>query len=162
MLLNMVGGARQSLLLTMAYFAPHDALAEALVAAARRRLRVRLMLPSLSDVKLLLIAARSFYERLMDAGVEIYERQDVVLHAKTMVVDGHTTVIGSANLDHRSIEYNCELSAIVRSDELGAQMHELFEHDVQFARRIDPDGWRGRPVADRFWQWAVSRARYLL
>jgi cardiolipin synthase len=85
-----------------------------------------------------------------------------MLHAKTMVVDGQISIVGSTNLDYRSIEYNCELSAIIRSKELGSQIQRLFEHDVQHSRRIDPDIWQHRPHWDRLGQWAVSRARYLL
>jgi cardiolipin synthase A/B len=124
--------------------------------------KVQLMLPAIGDVRLLIIAARSFYEKLMTAGVEIYERQTVVLHAKTMTIDGRTTVIGSTNLDYRSIEYNLELSAIIRSEEFGRHMQALFRNDMCFAKRISLKEWRRRPWADRLGQWAVSRARYLL
>jgi cardiolipin synthase A/B len=113
-------------------------------------------------VRLVQIAARSFYECLMTAGVEIYERQTVVLHSQTMVVDGRTSVVGSVNLDYRSIEYNMELSTVVRSEEFGRQMIELFENDVRYAKRINLSEWRKRPWQDRFVQWAVSRARYLM
>ncbi|MBV8781181.1 MAG: cardiolipin synthase B [Phycisphaerae bacterium] len=154
--------ARQSIWLTMAYFAPDDDLIRELVRAARRGVNVRLMLPSRTDVKPLLIAARSYYDRLMAAGIEIYERQHAILHAKTMVIDRRITVIGSTNLDHRSIEFNCELSAVVRSEPFGKDMHDLFENDIRYARRIDPTEWTSRPVLDRLVQWTVSRARYLL
>ena len=154
--------ARRSISLTYAYFAPDDLLVAELCRAADRGVRVRLMLPGRGDVKLLVIAARSFYELLMSHGVEVYERQNVMLHAKTMVVDGRVTVIGSANLDYRSIEYNCELSAVVRSEPFGAQVEQLFENDVRFAKRIDPVLWKSRPTWDRVGQWVVSRARYLL
>jgi len=146
----------------MAYFAPDDQLVNELIRAAKRGVRVRLMLPARSDVKLLVWAARSFYDRLIDAGVEIYERQGVILHAKTMTVDACRTIIGSSNLDSRSIEYNCELSALIRDETFGQQMHDLFENDVCYAKRIDPALWHARPMRDRFVQWAVSRARYLL
>jgi cardiolipin synthase len=162
LLCDLLTSARRSIQLTMAYFAPDDELIDALLAAARRGVKVRLMLPARSDVRLLLIAAHSFYECLLDAGVEIYERQSVILHAKTMTIDDRVTMIGSTNLDHRSIEYNFELSAVIRSAAFGKQMHDLFENDIRYARRIDPDAWRGRPVLDRFVQWAVFRARYLL
>jgi cardiolipin synthase len=109
-----------------------------------------------------LTAARSFYDRLLAAGVEVYERQHVVLHAKTACVDGQTSIIGSTNLDYRSIEYNLELSAIIRSKKFGEQMHTLFENDVSYAIRVDPKVWRRRAIRDRIGQWAVSRARYLL
>ncbi|MFN4243010.1 MAG: phospholipase D-like domain-containing protein [Tepidisphaerales bacterium] len=154
--------ARRSIHLTMAYFAPDDDLIRELCRAARRGVQVELMLPARTDVPLLVPAARSFYETLLQAGVRIYERQGAILHAKTMVIDGRISVIGSTNLDYRSIEYNLELSAVITSEELGQQMVSLFEHDVRFARRISPAQWRRRPTRDRLVQWAVSRARYLL
>jgi cardiolipin synthase len=154
--------ARQSISMTMAYFAPHDDLIDELCAAARRGVRVRLMLPGRGDVRALMIAARSFYETLMAAGVQVYEREGVVLHAKTMVVDGTISMLGSTNLDHRSIEYNLELAALIRSSKFGAQMEALFDHDVRFAKRMTPGRWKRRPRWDRVVQWGVSRARYLL
>jgi cardiolipin synthase len=162
LLCDLLSEARESIQLTIAYFAPDEDLIEELLKAARRGVRVQLMLPSRSDVKILLIAARSFYERLMDAGIDIYERQEAILHAKTMTIDRSVTVLGSTNLDHRSIEYNFELSAIIRSREFGEQMHDLFENDIRYSRRLDSEVWRGRPLADRLVQWAVIRARYLL
>jgi len=154
--------ARQSIELTMAYFAPPDELIEVLIKAAKRGVKVRLMLPGRGDVKILLTAARSFYEVLLPAGVEVYERQHVILHAKTMCIDREYTVIGSTNLDYRSIEYNLELSALIRSKEFGQQMHDLFENDVRYAKRISLKEWRKRTAIDRVAQWAVKRARYLL
>jgi cardiolipin synthase A/B len=161
-LLDALRSARSSIYITMSYFAPPDDLVEELCRAARRRVRVRLMLPGQTDVRLLLVAARAFYERLLAAGVEIYERQGCVLHAKITCIDGHTTVMGSTNLDYRSIEYNCELSIILRNPAFGAQVHDLFENDVRFSRRIVLGEWRRRPIYDRVVQWAVMRARYLL
>lgn len=159
---QLIKNARTSVEMTMAYFAPPDELVEALCKAAKRGVRVRLMLPGRGDVNLLVTAARSFYELLLQCGVEIYERQHVILHAKTMCIDREFTVLGSTNLDYRSIEYNLELSALLRSREFGENMHELFENDVRFARRISLKEWRRRPWVDRFGQWAVNRARYLL
>jgi len=159
---DLLSGATRSIELTMAYFAPPDGLIEDLCAAARRGVRVRLMLPGKGDVKLLLTAARSFYETLLAAGVEVYERQEAVLHAKTLVVDGQRVALGSTNLDYRSIEYNLEISALINSPAFGSQIHTLFEHDVRFARRITLKEWRKRPWLDQLGQWAVKRARYLL
>ncbi|HEX2970819.1 MAG TPA: phospholipase D-like domain-containing protein [Tepidisphaeraceae bacterium] len=159
---RMFGEARRSILMTMSYFAPPDDLIDELCRAAHRGVQVRLMLPGEIDVHILLTAARAFYEKLLSAGIEIYERQGAVLHAKTMCIDGHTTVLGSTNLDYRSIEYNCELSVIIRSDRFGAQMHDLFNNDIRYAKRISLAEWRRRPTYDRLVQWAVMRARYLL
>jgi cardiolipin synthase len=158
----LLGNARQSIELTMAYFAPPDELIDTLCNRAKRGVRVRLMVPGRGDVNLLVTAARSFYETLLSCGVEVYERQHVILHAKTMCIDGEYTVIGSTNLDYRSIEYNLELSAVIRNDTFGRQMQDLFENDVLYSKKIELGEWRRRPRWDRFVQWAVSRARYLL
>ena len=154
--------ARQSIQMTMAYFAPPDDLIDDICRAAKRGVKVQLMLAGEIDVPILLIAARSFYETLLGAGVEIYERGGAILHAKTLCIDKQISQIGSTNLDFRSIEYNCEISALVKSEELGEQMAELFHNDIRFARRITLREWRHRRWQDRFVQWAVNRSRYLL
>ena len=159
---SLVRSARYSLDLTIAYFAPSDDLIAELCRAARRGVHVRLMLPGKSDIQLVRFAAHAFYETLLASGVQIWERQSAVLHAKTMVVDEETSVVGSTNLDYRSIEFNCELSAVIRSREFGRQMTALFQHDIQFAQPFSLIEWRKRPLRDRMIQWAVSRARYLL
>ncbi|MGA2501533.1 MAG: phospholipase D-like domain-containing protein [Tepidisphaeraceae bacterium] len=161
-LIHMLHDATTSVYITMSYFAPPDDLIEALCVAAGRGVRVRLMFPGRTDVKLLLVAQQSFYERLLSAGAEVYERQGVILHAKTTCIDGRTVVLGSTNLDYRSIEYNCELAVVIRNSTLGSQMHDLFENDVRYSRRLALKEWRRRPVHDRVVQWAVMRARYLL
>ena len=159
---RLIDGARKSIDLTMAYFAPPEEFIDALCRAARRGVRVRLMVPGKGDVPILVIAARSFYEKLMAAGVEVYERQSVVLHAKTLVVDQEVTVIGSTNLDYRSIEYNLELSTAIKSEQFGHHARALFDHDVRFARQILLKEWRKRTYRDQFVQWVVNRSRYLL
>ena len=161
-LCRLMRSARDSILMTMAYFAPDDELIQELCRAARRGIRVRLMLPGRCDIPAVRVAARSFYEMLLECGVEIYERQGVILHGKSLVIDGHTSLLGSVNLDYRSIEYNCEISAVIRSEEFGAQMKLLFENDVCYAKKIELSEWRRRPRWDRLVQWAVSRARYWL
>ncbi|HEX8910801.1 MAG TPA: phospholipase D-like domain-containing protein [Humisphaera sp.] len=162
MITKLLCGAQRSITLTMAYFAPDDPMVDALCDRARAGVRVRLMFPGVSDVAMVRIAGRAFYDRLLEAGCEVYERQHAVLHAKTLCIDGRTTVIGSANLDYRSIELNCELSAIVRNAEFGGQIEDLFDNDVRYARRITKKEWRRVHAWDRFVMWAVSRARYVL
>jgi len=159
---HLVRDARHSVEMTIAYFAPSDEMIDQLCRAARRGVRVRLMLPGNCDMKLLRIAARSFYATLLAAGVEIFERQTAVLHAKCLVIDSRLAVIGSTNLDYRSFEYNCELSAVIHSQAFARQLHALFENDALFAERIDAGHWQNRPIRDRMVQWAVSRARYVL
>jgi len=161
-LCHLLQNAKKSIHLTMAYFAPDNVLIDELCKAGDRGVKVKLMLPGRGDMRILVIAARSFYEKLMAHGIEIYERQNVMLHAKTITVDTAISIIGSTNLDYRSIEYNCELSAVIRSPQLAEQIERLFENDMMYAKRIDPEAWHHRPHWDRFGQWVVSRMRYWL
>ncbi|HWE03050.1 MAG TPA: phospholipase D-like domain-containing protein [Tepidisphaeraceae bacterium] len=159
---NLVRGARYSLDMTIAYFIPSDILFYELLHAAHRGVQVRLMLPGRCDIKIARFAARSFYEPLLLAGVELWERQGAVLHAKTMVIDEQISVIGSVNLDYRSIEFNCELSAVIHNRVFAGQMTRLFQHDAGFAEKILLEQWRRRPWRDRAVQWAASHVRRLL
>src|SRR5690606_12147446 len=108
------------------------------------------------------VAARGYYDQLLAAGVEVYERRHAVLHAKTFCIDGRFSLVGSANLDYRSIRYNCELDVVIDSTAFGRQMHDLFEHDVRFAVRIDADEWRRRPLKARLGQRLAKAMRFLL
>jgi cardiolipin synthase A/B len=162
LLRQLLRDARRSIELTSAYFAPGDDLVELMCRAARRGLRVRLMMPSETDIPIMVTAARSFYDKMLAAGIVIYERQQVKMHSKTLVIDGEISLLGSTNFDYRSIDYNCELSAIIRSREFGRQMQDLFEHDINFSACIHPGLWRHRPIYDRFVQWLVNRSRTLL
>ncbi|HEY0007339.1 MAG TPA: phospholipase D-like domain-containing protein [Tepidisphaeraceae bacterium] len=159
---GLLKSARTDIRMTMAYFAPDDELIRALCDAAKRGVKVQLMFGAKSDMHIMVVAARAFYEVLLAAGIEIYERQHVVLHAKTMSVDNELSVVGSTNFDYRSIEYNLEISAIVRSREFASQVNQLFDHDVRYATPICAEKWRHRGIRDRLIQWTVSRLRYLL
>src|SRR4030095_12706487 len=105
-LLSAITHADESVWLTTASFIPTDSVATALRDAARRGVDVRLLLPGRSDSGFSLAAARSHYTAMLEAGVKIYEFGGAVLHAKSAVVDGVWTVIGSSNVDHRSVLYN--------------------------------------------------------
>lgn len=161
-LYRLMRGATRSISMTIAYFAPDDELIACLCETARRGVHVRLMLAGRSDVPVVIWAGRAFYDTLLDAGVEIYERQGAMLHQKSIVVDGRLGVLGSSNLDYRSIEFNLEISAIVRNEQFAAQLEALFDHDVGHSKKIDHESWRRRPVFDRLVQGAVSRLRYFL
>lgn len=160
-LYGLINCAQRRIRMTMAYFAPDDTLIRSLTDAAKRGVKVQLMFGAKSDLPVMVTAARSFYSRLMAADVEIYERQFVVLHAKTIVVDD-MSIVGSTNLDYRSTELNCEMSAIIRSDAFAGEMDKMFEHDMKFSRRIDPAEWGKRPLLDKVAQWITIHSRQLL
>lgn len=148
-LLAATRAAVRSVHVTMAYFAPGRELVDALAAAARRGVAVRLVLPGRSDVQLVQHAGRSYYAQLLEAGVQIHEMSHTVMHAKTAVIDGVLSTVGSSNLDWRSIVGNNEMDVIVLGEDFGQAMEALFERDVALSQAIDPARWQRRAWSQR-------------
>ena len=154
--------ARESVWLTTAYFVPDPNTINALKAAAKRGVDVRLLLPGITDSALAFHAGRSNYEDLLSAGVKIFEQRDVLLHAKTIVVDGVWSSIGSSNFDWRSFCHNDEVNAIFLGDNFGGQMRKVFEHDLSLAHEVTIDTWRQRGPAVKLREWLALQFDYLL
>ncbi|MGS1106436.1 phospholipase D-like domain-containing protein [Achromobacter anxifer] len=148
-LMSAFESAQEYIHITMAYFVPDPAFIEVLADAARRGVDVALVLPGFSDSSLVFHAGRSHYAELLEAGVKIYERRDALLHAKTAVVDGVWSTVGSSNLDWRSFALNYEINAVVLGPEFAAEMESLFQRDVADSVRITPEAWQARGVGDR-------------
>ena len=155
-LISAIEGAEKEILLTMAYFVPDSQLIEALKAAARRGVDVQLILPSRSDSWMVRHAGRSFYTDLLEAGVKIHERKARILHAKSAMIDGVWSTVGSTNLDWRSLLHNYELNAVVLGTEFAERMRALFQRDLAQSEAITPEKWRSRPLQDRMKE-AASR-----
>ncbi|WP_081821799.1 phospholipase D-like domain-containing protein [Achromobacter sp. DH1f] len=149
-LMSAFESAQKSIHITMAYFVPDPAFVDVLAAAAQRGVDVVLILPGFSDSSLVFNAGRSHYGKLLKAGVNIYERRDALLHAKTAVVDGVWSTVGSSNMDWRSFALNYEVNAVVLGPDFAAEMEALFQRDVADSVRITPQAWRARGVDDRF------------
>jgi cardiolipin synthase A/B len=154
--------AKKSVHITVAYFAPDIQIVEALVQAARHGVDVKIVFPSLSDAGLVFHAGRSFYSELLDAGVRIYQLQESVLHAKTAVIDGVWSTVGSANLDMRSFVYNTEINVIVLGEDFGGMMESAFREDLNNSVEITKQEWEQRPLSDRLKEWAARNLEYWL
>jgi cardiolipin synthase A/B len=148
--------------LTMAYFAPDPQMLEALKDAAARGVDVKLILPSYTDFWGIFHAGRSHYSDLLAAGVEIYERQNALLHAKTAVIDGVWSTIGSSNIDWRSFLHNDELNVVILGSDFGAQMEAAFTRDLNNSKRITLEEWERRPLKFRFMESAARIWEYWL
>ncbi|MFZ3042708.1 MAG: phospholipase D-like domain-containing protein [Thiobacillus sp.] len=133
-LLSAITSAEVSVNLTNAYFAPDPQLLDALEAAAGRGVGVTLILPSQTDSWLVFHAGRNYYDRLLRAGVKIHERQGVILHSKTALIDGVWATVGSTNLDWRSFLHNYELNAVVLGADFGQQVQTMFDRDLVAVR----------------------------
>jgi cardiolipin synthase len=152
--------AKKSIHLTAAYFVPDQQIVDALVGAARRGVDVRLVLPGVSDHSMIRYAGQAFYDQLLKGGVKIHELQIAVLHAKTAVIDGAWSTIGSANIDRRSFIHNYELNVVVIDPAFGRDMESAFNEDLRDSKEVTLEQWRHRPWGDRIREWAASLAGY--
>ena len=161
-LLSAIAHAEKTVHITMAYFVPDAQTMAALTGAAARGVDVTLVLPSYTDFWAVFHAGRSHYAELLDAGVKIYERQKTLLHAKTAVVDGVWSTVGSSNMDWRSFLHNEEATAVILGVGFGNEMEALFERDIAESVRIEPEAWRRRPLSVRVKEWAARAWEYWL
>jgi cardiolipin synthase len=142
--------ARESTDLTVAYFAPRPPFVDALVAAARRGVRVRVLVPGKHiDKNFVRIAGRAVYDALLSAGVRIWEYTPTMLHAKTLTVDGAWASVGSVNVDNRSFQLHDEATLCVQSGDFVAALTAQFEADLAVSEEIREGRWRDRPLHQR-------------
>ena len=152
-LISAITNAEQHVYLTNAYFVPDPQLRKALLDAAARGVDVRLILPAHSDSAPAFYAGRAHYSELLRGGVKIYERQGALLHAKTALVDGVWSCVGSSNLDWRSALDNDEINAVILGRDFGAQMHAAYAADLAASTQIDPVKWQHRSLLLRAKEW---------
>ena len=145
-----VAVARERVVLTTPYFVPHEGVLAELRRAALRGVEVVLVLPRRSDHAITQAAGRSQYGYLLEAGVEIREFEDGLLHAKTLTVDRRTAMISTANLDLRSFELNFELALMIWDPDFASRLHFLQSGYIDRSRRLSLAGWAGRPFVRRF------------
>lgn len=145
-----IAGARQTLYVTNSYFAPGRSFVELLTAAARRGVDVRILTAGpRTDVTIVRSAGRAWYDTLLAAGVRIYEWRPTTLHAKTFVVDGEWSTIGSMNFDNRSMALNDEATLMVRDRTVGDEMNRIFLSDLANADEITHATFRRRAWFER-------------
>jgi cardiolipin synthase len=161
-LLGAIRKARQRVWLTIGYFVPDPEMREALTAAARRGIDVRLMLPGFSDFWAPVYAGRSNYSDLLAAGVRIYEWNKSLMHAKTALIDSGWASVGSTNLDWRSFALNYEADLVVYDAAFAGELERLFRQDVEAAVEVTPQRWEKRGVVERAKEWFARRWEHLL
>lgn len=149
-------GAESSVRIMNAYFMPDRVLVRALIRAARRGVRVELILAGATDVKSALYASRSLYSKLLKHGIDVYEWSERVLHAKTAVIDGMWTTVGSSNLDYLSSFRNLEVNAGIIGERIGSDMEKQFALDRARSKRIELEAWKQRPFWMKTVEWFFS------
>jgi cardiolipin synthase len=151
-----IASARRTLDITTPYFVPDESTLWSLTDAVQRGVRVRLLVEGdITDAMPVKYASRHFYDRLLAAGIEIYEYEPTMLHTKAFVVDGIWSMFGSANFDNRSLELNDELNVAVTSRDLAARLLEDMNEDLGRSHQLQLATWRERSLLmkarERFW-----------
>jgi cardiolipin synthase len=145
-LIAAITNAEKSVLITNAYFVPDPQLIKALLDAAARGVDVKLILPGHSDSAATFYAGRSYYTKLLEGGVNIYERRGALLHVKAAIVDDVWSCVGSSNLDWRSAMDNDEVNAVILGREFAQQMKSAFSSDMAASTRITLEDWKQRSL----------------
>ena len=148
-LISAIDSAENEVLLTNAYFVPDPQLIASLNGAVARGVDVKIVVPAATDSALVFNAGRSHYEALLRGGVKIYERQNALLHAKTALIDGVWSTVGSTNLDWRSFLHNQEVNAVVLGNDFGQRMRAAFDADLAESKQITLAQWERRSPLQR-------------
>jgi cardiolipin synthase A/B len=155
-----IESARRTLDLTAAYFSPRPAFIEVLCDAANRGVDVRILVPGPHiDKEFVRIAGRGAYEPLLECGIEVFEYQPTMLHAKTMCIDGTWASVGSVNFDNRSFQLHDEATLCVQSERFAGELTEQFERDLEASEAIERARWNGRPLHHRAAEHVLTLAR---
>ena len=148
--------AKEELVITTPYFSPDTSTETALLITARRGVETHLVVPRKNDSRLIAAASRSRYARLLDAGIHIHEYRGGLLHSKTMTIDRNLALIGSANLDRRSLELNFEVSMLVYDTDFASELRFLQSSYIEQSTPVEqstPSQWS---ISQRLWQNAVG------
>ena len=157
MYLMSIAAAAKTIDLSMAYFVPDDLATEALVAALKRGVRVRIIMPGTkTDAALVRRASRAKWGPILQAGAELYEYQPTMYHCKVLVVDGLWTSVGSTNFDNRSFRLNDEANLNIYDRGFAARQAADFEADLKLSRRITYEEWANRPLSEKAWEHFIA------
>jgi cardiolipin synthase len=162
MLLALINAAREELVITTPYLVPDDSIIFALRGAAGRGVKVSLIVPQKVDSFLTRYASRSYYDELLDVGVEIHLYRDGLLHTKSITADGTMSMFGTVNLDMRSLWLDYEVALFVYEPEFTKELRALQQTYINRSDRLDPTVWVSRSFGQRFLENALRLASPLL
>lgn len=151
-LLEAIGSAKKNIYITSPYFIPGESLMDALIIAVQSGLDVKILIPGISDSKMVNAAASAYYTELLQYGAQIYQYNKGFIHAKTMVIDDNLAIVGSANMDYRSFDLNFEVNAMVYSKTIAKQLTDAFNEDLEASAIIDAEVWLHRPKYILLWE----------
>lgn len=157
-LLTAIYSAREQLIMTTPYFVPSDDLLHAICNAALRGVDVSLIVPKDNDSIMVAWASRSFFSELLSAGVKIYQFENDLLHTKSVLIDGQLSLVGTVNLDMRSLWLNFEITLVIDDQDFGNELHCVQSDYIARSKLLDPEIWANRA----WWRRICERLFYFL
>jgi cardiolipin synthase len=157
-----INSARKKIRITTPYFIPNSTLLDNLKAAALAGVDVELLVPRRSDTRIVDLAAIPYYEELATAGVKVYRYKKGFVHAKTMTVDGELSIVGTANMDLRSFDFNFEANAVIYGTHTARQLDEAFENDLKVSELITKERWARRGIVRKLQEYSMRLLSSLL
>jgi cardiolipin synthase len=154
-IVSLLNEASERVWIATGYFVPDDIILAALELAASRGVDVRLLISERNDHPWLVVVGRSYYGQLLAAGVRIFEYSVGINHAKVMLADDTWAMVGSANLDYRSMRLNFELNLLTHSAEHNSELSRILEHDFALCQEIEPAAFAKRPFRKKFLEAAL-------
>ncbi|MEI4269698.1 MAG: cardiolipin synthase [Candidatus Dasytiphilus stammeri] len=148
-LLTAIFAAREAIIMTTPYFVPSDDLLQAICIAAQRGVDVSIIIPRSNDSLLVGWACRSFFTELLEAGVKIYQFEGGLLHTKSVHIDGQLSLLGTVNLDMRSLWLNLEITIVIDDNYFSKNLFFIQKNYLNHSRLIDVHQWRLRPLWHR-------------
>jgi cardiolipin synthase len=146
----LIEGAVTCVDISTPYFLPDRSMRKALLRAAQRGVRVRVIVPGrFSDQRLVRLASRRMYRELLAEGVRIYEYRPSMTHVKALMVDHAWAVVGTTNVDNRSFEHNDEVNVAFREATVTSRLRRDFEADLAASDEVTIDAWTGRPLLEK-------------
>lgn len=149
-LISAIRSAQKNIWITAAYFFPTDEQVDDLIAAVRAGVDVRIIMPDKSDAGIAITMQHKHYKKLLKGGVRLWETHGVVQHSKTVTIDGVWSVIGSSNIDQRSVVFNDESDVVIVGEKTAADLEALFTQDASTAEEITLNTWKKRPIGEKF------------
>ena len=153
---SLMYAAREELFITTPYYVPNESMQGALCASARRGVKTTIIFPAKNDSFIVGGASRSYYEELLEAGVQIHEYEGGLLHTKSLTLDGKVTLIGSANMDRRSFELNYENNILLCDPDVTATMMERQNAYLEQSNQVTEEMVAEWPLHLRFWNNALA------
>ena len=155
-LFSAISEAEEKVYITSPYFIPNETVIDAIKKSALSGKDVRLLIPGISDSRVVSAASKYYIQELLEAGVRVFLYRKGFVHAKTVTLDGKLAIVGTANMDHRSFDLNFEINALVYSERIAQELEVAFLNDLNGSKEVLLNQWKYQSKF-KFFGYALAR-----